>query len=95
MFAKDLKIPVEYSNKASFSQNVDIFINFRDEDDVYNKSNVEMIWPHYQNRYCFIYTNTKLIVADGIFYIFSAYLLMCYMVMVIKFIFFYIVLRYR
>lgn len=36
-----------------YSQSVDIYV-----DDNNNTTNVKLIWPHYQNRYCFIYSNT-------------------------------------
>lgn len=59
MIANDLNLPVEYYlSKTVPSQYVDIYVNFNDEDKVYEESSVELIWPHYQNRYCIIYSNT-------------------------------------
>lgn len=90
MFANDLKIPVEFLNK--FAETIDIVVNYRG---YYNESSMELIWPHYQNRYCLIYANTRLLAADGIMGIFSIFMLLSFMVLIIKFIFFFIVLRFR
>lgn len=59
MFANDLSISVEYIDHTENASTIDIFINYDDDDAVYNKSFVSSEWPHYQNRYCFIYTNSK------------------------------------
>lgn len=59
MFANDLSISVEYIDRTENASTIDIFVNFDDDDMVYNKSLVASGWPHYQNRYCFIYANTK------------------------------------
>lgn len=71
MFANDLSLPVEYLNRINVGLNgkpvrIDIFVNYNDEDGVYDTSEIEMIWPHYQNRYCFIYANTKRIPPDDV-----------------------------
>lgn len=59
MFANDLSLPVEYIDRAANSSTIDIFINYNDNDMVYEKQFVASAWPHYQNRYCFIYTNSR------------------------------------
>lgn len=61
MFANDINLPVTYSSAI---QNInqkenDIFISFQDNDNVYDKNRVISVWPHYQNRYCFVYSNAK------------------------------------
>lgn len=53
MIADDLHLSVELFDKVIGSQSVDIYVN-----DNNNTMDVELIWPHYQNRYCFIYSNT-------------------------------------
>lgn len=93
MLADDLKMPVEYFSKATKSLNVDFFVNFNDEDGVYNKSAVEMIWPHYQNRYCLIYANTRLSAEDALN--FSYIYLLSSMVWIMNCIFFYLLFRFR
>lgn len=95
MLANDLDIPVEPLDKVSSSQNVDIFINTLDEDAVYNKSQVEMVWPHYQNRYCLIYANTRLIFAGAVLNYKNLFNLLSILVWIITYIFFFIVYRYR
>lgn len=95
MFAEDLKIPIEYYNKIKFSSNVDIYINFNDEDGVYENSSVEMIWPHYQNRYCLIYTNTRKTTVDNILNLSNHVTILSLTSWIIKWIYFFLVLRFR
>lgn len=61
MFANDLNIPLEYSNvlPGVNQKEYDIFISFQDSDNVYDVNRVTSVWPHYQNRYCFVYANAK------------------------------------
>lgn len=59
MFANDLSIAVDYIDRTENASTIDIFINYDDDDKVYNKSLVSSAWPHYQNRYCFIYANSR------------------------------------
>lgn len=95
MFAEDLKIPIEYYNKVEFSSNVDIYINFNDDDGVYENSSVEMIWPHYQNRYCLIYTNTRKTTVDNILNFSNFVTILSLTSWIIKWIYFFLVLRLR
>lgn len=95
MFANDLKVPVEYLNRISVSHNVDIYINFHEEDGVYNSSGVEMIWPHYQNRYCLIYANTRMLPPTSALSLSSVFVLLSVIIFIINWIFFYLVFRYR
>lgn len=43
------------------SQSVDIYVG-----DSNDTTDVELIWPHYPNRYCFIYSNTVVKGVDSI-----------------------------
>lgn len=95
MFAEDLKIPIEYYNKVEFSSNVDIYINFNDEDSVYENSSVEMIWPHYQNRYCLIYTNTRKTTVDNILNFSNYVTIISLTSWIIKWMYFSLIIRFR
>lgn len=49
MFENDLNLPVEYLNlnKAFYTPHVDIYLNLNDDEDrVYNKSSIELVWQH-------------------------------------------------
>lgn len=94
MFANDLKMPVEYLNKMSQSRNVDIFVNFHEDDGVYNASSVEMFWPHYQNRYCLIYANTRMLPPSVLSFT-STYIILGTINFNIAWIFLFITFRYR
>lgn len=59
MFANDLGHSVEYLDRIDYASSADIFINYDNDEMVYNKSLVSSEWPHYQNRYCFIYSNSR------------------------------------
>lgn len=52
MISDDLDLSVELLLTDNGSKSVDIYV-----DDNNNITNVELLWPHYQNRYCFIYSN--------------------------------------
>lgn len=95
MFADDLRIPIEYFNKISVSPDVDIYINFNDEDDVYENSTVEMVWPHYQNQYCLIYTNTRKTTVDNLLSFTNSVIVFSMIFSHINLLFFYLMLRYR
>lgn len=95
MFANDLQMPIEYFNKFAETKNVDIYIDLYGEDDVYNASSVEMIWPHYQNRYCLIYANTLIFPSDNVMSMTNIHMIFAFIVSIICLIFFYIVFRYR
>ncbi|XP_031625588.1 uncharacterized protein LOC116342209 [Contarinia nasturtii] len=97
MFANDLKVPVDYLNKISVSRNtsIDIFINLDENDGIYNSSFVENIWPHYQNRYCLIYANTKIMSPSTILNFSSTLIIMNSIILLINMIFFYLVFRHR
>lgn len=95
MFADDLQIPIEYFNKISFSPDMDIYINFNDDDGVYENSTVEMVWPHYQNRYCLIYTNTRKTTVDNLLSFTNSVVIFSMIFSHINLLFFYLTLRYR
>lgn len=95
MFANDLKIPIEYFNKFAASQNMDIYIDLHDEDNIYNASEVEMIWPHYQNRYCLIYTNTISVQAGAILRYANIFVALCVLMALLIWVIFYVILHYR
>lgn len=95
MLANDLNVSIERSDGVSSPQNVDIFIKTLNEGGDFNESLVEMVWPHYQNRYCFIYANTKLVFTAGVMTYTNWFLLLNAMVWIINIIFFFIVYRYR
>lgn len=59
MFANDLSIAVEYIDRTENPETIDIFVNYNDDYMVYNRYLVSSEWPHYQNRYCFIYANSR------------------------------------
>lgn len=95
MIANDLSLPVEYLTKAFLFQDVDIYVNFNDEEGVYETSSVERIWPHYQNRYCFIYTNTIRVPPDELLREFSVQNIASFISFCIGWLFYYIVFRSR
>lgn len=95
MFANDLKIPIEYYSKFAASKNMDIYIDLYDEINVYNASAVEMIWPHYQNRYCLIYTNTISVPADAILSYANIFVGLCVPISLLIWLIFYMILYYR
>lgn len=68
MFANDLNLSVEYINKMHSTEALDIFINYNDENDTLDNSSLEFIWPLYQNRYCFIYANTRIVPPEQFIY---------------------------
>lgn len=90
MFANDLGVAVEYAST------IDIFVNYDDDDMVYDKSMVSSEWPHYQNRYCFIYTNSRKIptfemLTTNLFH--SIYFL--FIPLVISWVYHYLILHFR
>lgn len=95
LFADDLKIPIEYFNKVSFSPDVDIYVNFNDGDGVYDNSSVEMIWPHYQNHYCLIYTNTRKTTVDNLLSFTNSFIILSFIFWYINWVCFYLMFRYR
>lgn len=68
MFANDLNLSVAFINKIQPSDEFDIYINYDDEDQVEAGRSFELIWPHYQNRYCFIYANTRKVPPEQFIY---------------------------
>lgn len=96
MFANDLGVAVEYIDRTENASTIDIFVNYDDDDMVDDKSMVSSEWPHYQNRYCFIYTNSRKIptfemLTTNLFH--SIYFL--FIPFVISWVYHYLILHFR
>lgn len=97
MFANDLNMNIDFISRMHSSDEFAIYVNYNDiNGTAHGNTRLELIWPHYQNRYCFIYANTQKIPPEQFIYnelnISNVSAVISF---VIGFLFFYSILRLR